>query len=109
MKIATERREMANPFNKYFVNIANDIQSSIRYYKNNFNDLLPPVNINYFFLNPIGETEAKKIITSLNSSKTLGSNGVPTKIIKLLINDFYFQSFFSLCYFTINHIQDGSF
>ena len=38
----TEPQEIANAFNKYFVNVATDIQSSIKYSKNNFHDFLPP-------------------------------------------------------------------
>ena len=37
----TEPQEIANTFNKYFVNVATDIQSSIRYSKNNFHDFSP--------------------------------------------------------------------
>ena len=45
----TELQGTANTFNKYFVNVATDIQSSIRYSKNNFHDFLSPININSFF------------------------------------------------------------
>ena len=38
----TEPQEIANAFNKYFVNVATDIQSSIRYSKNNFMILSSP-------------------------------------------------------------------
>ena len=60
----TEPQEIANAFNKYFVNVATDIQSSIRYSKENFHDFLPPININSFFLNPNDETKVKNIIIS---------------------------------------------
>ena len=52
----TEPREIVNAFNKYFVNVVNDIQSSIRYSKNNFYDFLPPIDINSLFCkrNPYG-------------------------------------------------------
>ena len=83
----TEPQEIANAFNKYFVNVATDIQSSIRYSKNNFHDFLHPININSFFLNPTDEIEVKNIILSLNPSKAIGPNSIPTKILKLLIND----------------------
>ena len=36
----TEPQEIANAFNKYYVNIATEIQSSIRYSKNKFHDFL---------------------------------------------------------------------
>ena len=80
-------QEIANAFNKSFVNVATDIQSSIRYSKNNFHDFLPPININSFFVNLNPEIEVKKIILSLNPSKTIGPNSIPTKILKLLNND----------------------
>ena len=88
----TEPQEIANAFNKYFVNVATDIQSSIRYSKNNFHDFLHPININSFFLNPTDEIEVKNIILSLNPSKAIGPNSIPTKILKLLINDVSSQS-----------------
>ena len=44
----TEPQEIANVFNKYFVNVATDNQSSIRYSKNDFYDFLPPININVY-------------------------------------------------------------
>ena len=75
----TEPQEIANAFNKYFVNVATDIQSSIRYSKNNFHDFLHPININSFFLNPTDEIEVKNIILSLNPSKPIGPNSIPTK------------------------------
>ena len=55
----TATQEIANVFNKYFVNVATDIHSSIRYSKIIFTNILPPVNI-IFFLNPTDEIEAKK-------------------------------------------------
>ena len=88
----TEPQDTANAFNKYFVNVATDIQSSIRYSKNNFHDFLHPININSFFLNPTDEIEVKNIILSLNPSKAIGPNSIPTKILKLLINDVSSQS-----------------
>ena len=72
----TELQGTANTFNKYFVNVATDIQSSIRYSKNNFHDFLPPININSFFLNPTDEIEVKNIILSLNPSKAIAPNGI---------------------------------
>ena len=83
----TETQEIANAFNKYFVNAATDIQSSNRYSNNNFHDFLPPININSFFLNPTDEIEVKNIIMSLNPLEVIGPNSIQTKIIKLLIND----------------------
>ena len=83
----TEQQEIANAFNKYFVNIVTDIQSSVRYSINNFHDFLPPVNTNSFFLNPTDETVVKNIIMFLNPSEAIDRNNISTKILKLIIND----------------------
>ena len=37
--------EPQDAFNKYFVNVATDSKSSIRYSKTNFYDFLPPISI----------------------------------------------------------------
>ena len=68
------------------MNGATNIQSPIRYSKNNFHDFLPPININYFFFNPTNETEVKNIIICLNPPKAIAPNSIPTKILMLLIN-----------------------
>ena len=44
----TEPQDVTNAFAKYFVNVVTDIQSFIRYSKNNVQDFLPPTNINFF-------------------------------------------------------------
>ena len=77
-------QKTANAFNKYFINVATDIQSSIRCSKNNFHDFLLPINVNSFFLDLIFEIEVENIIMFLNSSKAIGWNSVPTKILELL-------------------------
>ena len=77
----TEPQEIANAFSKYFVNIAADIQSSIRYSKKIFMIFSPQLIEILFFLNPTDEIEVKNIILSFNPSKAIGPNCIPTKII----------------------------
>ena len=55
----TEPQEIANAFNKYFVNVATDIHCSIRYSKNNFHDFLPQININFSPSIPLMKLESK--------------------------------------------------
>ena len=75
----TEPQEIVNAFNKYLVNVATEIQCSIRYSKSFFHDFLPTININYFFFNPTEAIEVKNITLSLNPSKAIGPNSIPTK------------------------------
>ena len=51
----TEPQDIASAFNRYFVNVATHIQSSIGYSKITFHDFVSSVNVNSFFLNPTCE------------------------------------------------------
>ena len=55
----TESQEIANAFNIHFANVATDIQSSIRYSKNNFHNFFPPININSFSSTPLMKLKSK--------------------------------------------------
>ena len=44
----TEPQDITNAFAKYFVNVVTDIQSFVRYSKNNVHGFLPPINIIFF-------------------------------------------------------------
>ena len=46
---------------------------------------------NSFFLSPTDKDEIALIISSLDSTKSVGPNSIPTKILKLLKNDNYCQ------------------
>ena len=75
-------------------------KSSIKYSRNKFSDFLPPVNINFFFINPNNKIEIKNIILSLDPLKSIGPNSIPTKILKLLGDDIstQFAAFFNLSF-----------
>ena len=72
-------------FNNYFVKVAIDIQSSIRFSKKKY-DYLLPLNIESFFITPTDSTEVSNI-SSLNQDKSDGPNSIPIKIMKLLNKD----------------------
>ena len=59
--------------------------------KKYFHDFLPPINVNSFFPNPSDETDVKNILLFLNPSKDISPNSIPTKTLKLLINEFSSQ------------------
>ena len=48
-------------------------------------------NEDSFFLRPTSSDEITNLILSLNESKSVGPNGLPTKILKLLKNDISLQ------------------
>ena len=69
----TKPLERANALNKYFV-----IQSSSKHTKNSFHAFLPPLNINYFFINPTYGIEVKNITMSINHLKAIGLYSILT-------------------------------
>ena len=86
-KTLTSLFGIANAFNNYFSNIAQDIQSSIKYSAKEFHEFLPPLSIKSFFLSPTDKNEIISIISALDSQKASRPNSIPIKILKLMKND----------------------
>ena len=83
----TKPKDIANAFNKYFINIPSLIQSTIKFSRNTFQDFLPDIEINSFFIKPVDKIEINNIILYLNPLNAVGPNSIPTKVLKLLSND----------------------
>ena len=83
----TKPKDIANAFNKYFINISSSIQSTIKFSRNKFHDFLRDIEVNSFSIKPVDEIEIKNIFLSLNPLKAVGPNSIVTKILKLLSND----------------------
>ena len=83
----TEPKQIANAFNNFFCSVAPKIQDSINYSHKSFESFLPPLCQNTFFISPCSKEDVIDIITSLDSSKAIGPNSIPIKILKLLKND----------------------
>ena len=83
----TKPKDIANAFNKYFINISSSIQSTNKFSRNKFHYFLPDIEINCFFVKPVDKIEIKNIILSLNPLKAVSPNSIPTKILKLLSNE----------------------
>ena len=92
-KTVTSPFEIVNPFNNYFSNISQDIQSSTKYSAKEFHEFLPPLKKKSFFLSPTDKNELISIISALDSQKASGSNSIPIKILKLMKNDRSVSSF----------------
>ena len=72
-----------------------------------FFDLLPPINIDSFFIIPIDFIEVSDIISSVDINKAVEPNSIPTKVLKLLNKDISNQLFslFNLSLFYLEYFE----
>ena len=75
-------RKTANIFT-----VAEKTKAKVRFSHKSFDEFLQHPNENSFFLRPTSLDEITNLILLLNESKSVGPNGLPTKILKLLKND----------------------
>ena len=73
--------EIANVFSNYFSCIASETNVNIKYSHKHISDFLKNGKI------PTDKHEVALIISSLDSTKAVGPNSIPTTILKLLKND----------------------
>ena len=78
--------DIANVFNNYFSCIASQTKVNIKHSHKHFSDFLKNRAQNSFFLSPTDKHELALIISSLDSTKSVGPNSIPTNILKLLKN-----------------------
>ena len=79
--------EISNIFNNYFSSIATKTKLNISFSHKHFSDFLKNRSNISFFVSPTDKTEIEDVISSLDSNKSVGPNGIPIKILKLLKND----------------------
>ena len=84
-------KKIVNIFNDYFSTIAEKTKAKVRFSNKSFDEFLQHPNKNSFFLRPTSSDEITNLILSLNESKSVGPNGLPTKRLKLLKNDISLQ------------------
>ena len=84
-------KKIVNIFNDYFSTIAEKTKAKVRFSNKSFDEFLQHPNKNSFFLRPTSSDEITNLILSLNESKSVGPNGLPTRILKLLKNDISLQ------------------
>ena len=84
---ATDSLHIANIFNDYLSSIAEKTKANITFSNKSFQDFLHHPNAVSLFTTLIDSLELSLIIPLLNSEKSTGPNSLPTKILKLLIND----------------------
>ena len=73
-------------FNGFFVSVSLNLASKIRKGKRPFKAYLRESVVNLFFINPIQESEIKKLINDLNQNKSLGACSISVKIIQNLVD-----------------------
>ena len=98
----TNPYDAANNFNNYFASIAETTKKSIKYSHKQFSDYLPKESDSTIFLQPTDKEEIANIISSLNSSKAIGPNSVPYRILFLLTNEIskQLEDLFNLSFMT---------
>ena len=77
--------EISNIFINYFSSIATKTKLNISFSHKHFSDFLKNRSNISFFVSPTDKTE--KVISSLDSNKSVGYNSISTKVLKLLKND----------------------
>ena len=82
-RLISDKNEIAAQFNKYFSNIAENIDQKIvkceKSYKDYLNDLPNPKS---YFLSPVTPSNIKDYISTLKNHKSSGPNSIPTFFLK---------------------------
>ena len=82
-KCITDKVEIANSLNEFFVNIGNTVEEKIPQTNKNYKEYLGNRVVNSFLPSPVMENEIEDIISKMNKSKAAGPNSIPTNILKM--------------------------
>ena len=81
----TNPKQISNIANKYYTNIAGDILNKRKFNGNkHFKQYLKNKNPKKFTINPTEPKEVETIIKEFDTSKSVGPNSLPPKILKLI-------------------------
>jgi len=81
----TDPKEISNTANKYFTNIPGQILNKRKYHGNkHFRQYLKRLNTNKFIIKPTDSKEIEQIIKEFDTSKSVGPNSLPPKVLKLI-------------------------
>ena len=81
-KIETDAEEIVNHFNGYFTSIAGELNRKIVKPKNTHLSYFGSMKENNMFLTPTTPDDIKVLIGNMKVNKGVGSNSIPTKILK---------------------------
>ena len=82
--VITNKNSIVEMFNGFFVSVSPNLASKIRKGKRPFKAYLRESVVNLFFINPIQESEIKKLINDLHQNKSLCACSISVKILQNL-------------------------
>jgi hypothetical protein len=82
-EIVTDQKNVANMFNKYFTNVAQNLVDKMGETKNSFKDYLKNTNINSMFLEETTSDEVTKLINNIDVKKAEDIYGISPKLVKI--------------------------
>ena len=78
----TDPQNISEHFNNFFTSIGQDLQKNIAPIKIQFSDYLKAPNTDTFHISPTTPKEMSDLTKTLQNSKSLGPNSIPTNILK---------------------------
>ena len=78
----TDPQDISEYFNNFFTSIGQDLQKNIAPIKIQFSDYLKAPNTDTFHISPTTPKEMSDLTKTLQNSKSLGPNSIPTNILK---------------------------
>ena len=85
--LTSEPTKIADAFNDYFSNVAENIRKKKSFSSKSFSKFLGQPNNNSFFISPTDKTEIISCISSLATNKGSGPFSIPVRIFQLLKHD----------------------
>lgn len=83
-KLITDKKEIANNFNKFFTTIGPELADKIGTTTSTFTDYLDEKNEAKLILNPVSDKDVAKVIDGLQTKTSFGYDSISSKLIKIM-------------------------